>query len=129
MVTTTVQPSGGHETAADGEGGFLSLFLDCGPLEDKRGALVPGAGMERQDGPDDCVLTPREPGHHSPLHKSLLDQVMLTEGSPGSSQWPQLVKQNGSQESVLKCPHQSGASVRGDRVKEEFIPPDPAKAH
>lgn len=45
----SVQPSSGYEMAADG-GGFLSLFRDCGPLEDQRGALVPEADMERQDG-------------------------------------------------------------------------------
>lgn len=42
--------------AAD-RAGFLCLFLDCGSLEDKRGATVPEADMERQDGSDDCVLT------------------------------------------------------------------------
>ena len=35
----------------------------------------PWGGLERQGGPDDGMLTLREPGHHSPL----LDQVMLTE--------------------------------------------------
>lgn len=86
--------------------------------------------MERQDGPDDGVLTPREPGHHSPLQGSLLDPVMLTEGSPGSSQWPQLATAEWFPEISGSNVHiKVGQSMRGDRFKEEFVPPGPTKAH
>lgn len=85
------------------------------------------AGTGRQDRPADRVLTPREPGHHSPLHGGAtlgLEQVRLTEGTadirlptfPRSSQRPQLAALNGSEKSVVQM-----SQERTQSFKEEFI--------
>lgn len=59
-------------------------ILDCGPLDVKRGVLVPRAGIRRKAWPADCVQVLREPGHQNPLHRGAtpgLIWVRLTEGT------------------------------------------------
>lgn len=99
---------------------------------------MPRAGIRKQDWPDDHVLTLKEPGHHSPLPGGAtpgLDQVMLTEGTmaiwlPGllpaaparGTEWfPEIRGSNVHME--------AGQSMSKGRFEEEFIHPEPAKAH
>lgn len=89
------------------------------------------AGTGRQDRPADRVLTPREPGHHSPLHGGAtlgLEQVRLTEGT-ADIRLPTFLP------AATACSAEwfreiSGSNVAGANTELQggIHPPDPGKA-